>query len=168
MIQIQATIVGYGDLPATLFSSYDDEREVLAIAVEAEYREERREGAIVVANDERLDRDSLFSDEHLREAIAAYFAMQKGVARGEAGSRLIFRDRAQRAVPSVENDGYDESGPKWRVSPNIANVQVAALATAWYVKTRLLAVSGLAESAKTLMNVEHIAEKLERGHIVSI
>nr|DAV45196.1 MAG TPA: hypothetical protein [Caudoviricetes sp.] len=131
MRQIQATIVGFSGKPATLFSAYDNKSGVLVIAVDSEYRRERREGAIVVSNDVTVDRDAKFGEENILNAIKAYYLLKTGVAIDGKSSRLIVQERAMRANPEsgIERDGVDANGARYRVSDAITNLQMAALAT---------------------------------------
>jgi len=131
MIQIQATITGYGGQACSLFSVYDPAARVLVVGAEAEYRATRREGCIVLTNVPDLPRDGLFTEDELRSCIAAYYALKAGVAADGKSPRLVFSKRAQRANPdqSIEQDGIDSSGPRYRINPAITCAQVAALAT---------------------------------------
>lgn len=131
MIQIQATFSGYGGRPCSLFSAYDTRTRVLAVGVEADYRAERRDGCIVVTNEPDIARDSLFKDSDLMPAIAAFYALKAGVAADGLSARLVFADRAVRANPeqSVEQDGIDVNGPRYRIAGDVTCAQIAALAT---------------------------------------
>lgn len=131
MIQIQATIVGYGGKACSLFSVFDPESRVLVFGAEVEYRATRRDGCVVLTNDPEIPRDALFSDADLRSAIAAFFSLKSGVASDGKSSRLAFSDRAARANPeqSIEKDGIDAGGPRFRIAEGVTCGQIAALAT---------------------------------------
>lgn len=131
MIQFQATITGYGGRPCSLFSAYDPDARILVVGAEAAYRAERREGCIVLTNDQDIARDGLFTKEDLMDAIEAFYALKAGIASDGKSARLAFGNRAARANPeqSIERDGIDTSGPKYRVSQDISCGQIAALAT---------------------------------------
>lgn len=131
MIQIQATFTGYGGRPCSLFSVYDPDARVLVVGAEADYRAERREVCIVLTNVPDIARDGLFTDSDLMPGIAAFYSLKAGVAADGKSARLVFGDRAARANPeqSIERDGIDTNGPKYRLSDAITCGQIAALAT---------------------------------------
>ena len=151
MIQIQATFSGHAGAACTLFSAYDPATRVLAIGVEAAYREQRRDGCVVITNVAGIPRDSLFDMDHLRPAIEAFYALRSGVAADGVSSRLAFGERASRASPeqSIERDGIDSNGPKYRISPDITCAQMAALATCLHA-TKSHAISSAVSMAERL------------------
>lgn len=134
MTPIQATIIGFHNKPCTLFSVYDPETRILAVSVETDYWQSRRNDCIVITNDQTLDRDVIFAHENTRDAIDAFYELQQGVASDGQSTRLVFNDRALRANPSdsIEKEGLDERGQRYRISDNISCAKVAALATCWY------------------------------------
>lgn len=134
MIQIQASIIGYGGRPCSLYSAYDPASKVLVVGAEGEYRRERREGCIVITNEPDIPRDKLFTEDDLAAAINAYYALKQGVAADNKSARIVFADRAVRANPdqSIEKDGISENGQKFRLSEGISCAQIAALATCAY------------------------------------
>jgi hypothetical protein len=156
VIQIQATVTGYGGRQCSLFSAYDPEARVLVIGAEADYRAERRDGCIVLTNVPDIARDRLFTDADLLPAIAAFHALKAGVAAGGKSSRLVFAERAVRADPakSIERDGMDASGPKYRVADGITCGQIAALATCLHAirSDSVERAVTLAESFRDLLN----------------
>ncbi|QFY42985.1 hypothetical protein F6R98_10465 [Candidatus Methylospira mobilis] len=166
MTPIQATFVGYSSRPCTLFSAYNTHTGVLAISVEADYRKDRREGCVVITNDKTVDRDALFSDDHLHDAIAAFFLLQAGMASDNKSPRLVFSEKTQRVNPSnaIEKDGMDASGPRYRISESITCAQMAALATAWYASCRADSVEGALE----MFDKVNALNDLLSGKIVSI
>lgn len=128
---IQANITGYGGQPVSLFSAFDDDTGILTLAVEADYRSERREGCLLITNIKGIERDAWFGNDQLDEAIASFQHMRTHIAKDGRASCLVIGDRAQRANPAgaIEQDGIKERGMKYRVSPDISNAHVAALAT---------------------------------------
>lgn len=134
MIKIQATFIGYGGRPCSLFSALDPDTDVLVIASEADYRTQRRDECIVITNNPDIPRDSLFTEDNIKDAISAFYALKAGVAVDGKSSRLVFSDKAIRANPeqSIEKDGIDENGVKFRVSESISCGQMSALATCLY------------------------------------
>lgn len=128
---IQANITGYGGQPVSLFSAYDDETGILTLAVEADYRAERREGCLLITNVKGIERDAWFGNDQLDEAIASYQHMRGQIAQDGRSSCLVIGERAQRANPgnAIEQDGFNERGMKYRISADMNNAQAAALAT---------------------------------------
>ena len=151
---IQTSISGYGGSPCTLFSTYDEEKRIAVIAVEAEYRADRRAGCLVVTNDLHIERDELFKDEHIKPAIKSYFDLKGGVAADGQSTRLVFSDRAIRSAPEsiIERDGYDENGPRYRVADGVGCAHIAALATCYHIMRSEMAERSvkLAQSFKRL------------------
>ncbi|MFA5920163.1 MAG: hypothetical protein WC856_02580 [Methylococcaceae bacterium] len=158
MKAIQTTIVGYSGKPCSLFSVYDNEAKVLVISVEAGYRRERRQDCMVITNDPDIERDGLFSEAELKESISAFFAMQAGVAIDGKSNRLVFSDKAARANPSqsIEKDGMDANGQRYRISESITCAQIAALATCWYADTRYGTVEKVLDMADSIRALEHL------------
>lgn len=134
MIQIQATITGYGGRACSLFSAYDQDTRVLIIGAETEYRAVRRDGCIVLTNDPDIARDGLFEDHDLKPAIEAFYAFKSGFASDGKSPRMAFSERAVRANPEqiIEKDGLDAAGPRYRISDGATCGQMAALATFLY------------------------------------
>ena len=166
MIPIQATITGYFGKPCTLFSAYDQDAQVLVISVETDYRRERREGCMVITNDTNIERDGLFSEAELQQAIAAFFTLQGGIASDGKAGRLVFADKAARANPaqSIEKDGMDSNGQRFRISESISSAQIAALATCWYAASRIGTLDKVLNMAEKLIEIE----LFNRGAIFTI
>lgn len=162
MIHIQATIKGYGGKAATLFSAYDEAKKVLVLSVETDYRTERRAGCMVLTNDPEISRNSLFSDADLMPAIAAFFSLEGSTAADGKSPRMIFAERAKRSNPksSIERDGLDASGPRFRVAEGVTCGQVAALAACLYTLK-----SGAVERA---IDMSSAFRTLARGGILTI
>ncbi|SEN69711.1 hypothetical protein [Nitrosomonas marina] len=161
-IKIQSTFSGYNGGACTLFSLLDTDTNVLAISVQAEYRKERREDCVVITNELDIDRDKLFTDDDIKDAISAFYALQQGVASDGKDTRLTFSDRAARANPasSIEKDGIDVNGPRYRISENVTCGQMAALATCLHA----------IKAGKIEQTLEMASEltRLMSGEIVSI
>jgi len=166
MIAIQTTIAGYFGKPCTLFSAYDEEARVLVLSVETDYRRDKRDGCMVLTNDTSIERDGLFSEDNLQQSITAFFTMQGGVATDGKTSRLVFADKAARANPSqsIEKDGMDSNGQKFRISESITSAQIAALATCWYAESRIGTISNVITMADRLIDIE----LFNRGAIFTI
>lgn len=166
MIPIQVTIVGYFGKPCTLFSAYDADSRVLVVSIEADYRSERREGCMVITNDPNIERDGLFSESELQQSINSFFSMSGGVASDGKSGRLVFSDKAARANPaqSIEKDGMDKTGQRYRISESISSAQIAALATCWYADSRIANIDKVIHMADRLIEIE----LLNRGVIFTI
>lgn len=156
MIQIQATFTGYGGAPCSLFSAYDPQSRVLVVSAEAPYRADRREGCTVLTNVPDIARDKLFTDADLLPAIDAFHALKNGVASDGKSPCLVFSERANRANPatSIEQDGIEISGPKYRISAGVTCAQMAALATCLYA-VRSDTVERTVQMAETLRHLLH-------------
>lgn len=127
---VQASIASFGTRPETLFSMMDEESGAILVSKATALQLKRRAGAIVITDDPGIiDRDALFQMADLGAAVAAYGEVQAG---GKA--RLDYAQGLERCRPSVESDGYDASGPKWRINPGITAGQAAVLVTCWYVR----------------------------------
>lgn len=161
MIQIQATFAGYSGSAATVFSAYDPTSRVLVIAREVAYREDRREGCVVLTNVDGIPTDSRVRDDDMRDCILAYYALRNGVAADGKGSRLVLDRSVMRANPEavIERDGIDERGPKYRVADTITSAQMAVLATCRHA-AKSDAVSSVVSMAKRF-------ERLALGEILS-
>lgn len=132
-MKIQASIVGYGMAPATVYSFYDAESDILLVSKEAAYRTDRFSDAILIGGVELEARDSLFCDADFMDAIAEFFVRANG-------KTLMIDEKVARCDPrqKLEPDGMSDTGKRlYRVSPDITCGQVAVLATAWYVKKAL-------------------------------
>ena len=153
MIQIQANIGGFAGKPAIVFAALDEDTGILVIAAAVE-KAPRREGCFLISNEIRADRDSLFHDADLKQAIGAYYAIKGRVAGDGRSACLRFSERAMRAEPSgaIESDGVDMSGPLYRVSPEASNGQIAALAICAYAE-RYGAVNDVVDMADDLLNL---------------
>jgi hypothetical protein len=137
IIPIQACISGYTGKPCALFSGYDTESRILSIQVDTDFRKDRREGCVLITNQGDIERDVLFTQEELSEAIECFFAMTSGISNDGKSQRLVFADKVARARPStIEKGELNESGQKYRIDETISNLQIAALATCWYADSK--------------------------------
>lgn len=159
MIPIQSTIVGYQGMPKTLFSAYNPDTRVLVVSVEADYRAERRNECMVITNDDSVDRDMLFGEDDLQAAIESFFMLQGGVASDGKSPRLVFSEKAARANPtqSIEKDGMDTSGQRYRISENITSAQIAALAACWYAERKVKTIDSILDMAEKLNEIDVLA-----------
>jgi len=164
MIPIQANITGYAK-PATLFSAYDDDSGVLVFAVESSLKVERREGCLLIANAPDCSPDVLFGDSLFMESITAFFTLQAGNGQG---SQLLFQPNAERARPAIESDGFTDSGPQYRINPDITSAQIATLATCWYVHRRFGQIARTLAAFGQINAARSTAERLAAGQIVTI
>lgn len=162
MIKIQATFIGYGGKACSLFSAIDEDSKILVISAEADYRTERRDGCIVLTNDRDITRDSLFCDEHIKDAISAFYSLKAGIAVDGVSPRLVFSERAARANPeaSIEKDGIDPTGPRYRIAESVSCGQMAVLATCLYAIK--------ADTVKRTIQMFDDLSLLNGGHIITI
>ena len=135
-IRLQASIGGLaagGQMGAeTVLGEIDVSTGVLLIDAAATVRpghtEVRRKGCAVLTNNAGADdRDSLFTDADIRDAINDYF--------GFAGRGLLVLDDAvARLNPAtkIEADGLDEHGRKYRIAQDMSNGQLAVIALCWF------------------------------------
>lgn len=158
MTPIQATIVGYASKPSTVFAAYDSETRVLVVSVEAGYRAARRDGCIVISNDTTVERDSLFDESMMRDAILSFFALQAGVSADGKSSRLLFSEKAARSNPinSIEKDGMDANGQKYRVSEAITCAQVAVLTACRYAHSKAGPVDQMLGMADAINEIDYL------------
>jgi len=135
MIQLQANIGGFSGKPATVFAAFDEDAGILVIAVATD-KAPRREGCIVIATEQREDRDSLFQDADLKKAITAYYTLKGRQAADGSSACLRFAERAMRADPAgaIESDGVDMNGAVYRIAAGASNAQIGALAVCSYVE----------------------------------
>lgn len=162
MIQMQATFAGYGGGPRTLFSAYDPASRVLILAKDAEYRDKRFPGCVVLTNIDGIASDSRFRDDDIREAITAFYALSKGVAADGRSARLVLDPSVMRASPetAIERDGIDDRGPKYRIADGITCLQMAALATCLHALR--------ADTVERTVSLAARFERLALGEILTI
>lgn len=153
MITMQANISGYMGKPVTVLAGYNEEKGVLVISRVMPPIARHKE-CMLICNDTKADRDSIFSDDQLKSAITGYFHLKGEVASDGFSECLRFSDDAAVADPVsvIENDGLDVSGPKYRISPTATNAHIAALAICGYV-SRYSSVGEVVDMADDLFNL---------------
>ena len=130
-MKFSVSISGYGAngaAPVTILCVFDEGTGVLVAGKSITFKESRVEGFAMVTNLELAERDFLFTNEHLRDAIRDYNA--------RSGQGLIdISDELSRWKPDNKVDlvGVDERGPKYQLSPDIGNGEVAILAAVAFV-----------------------------------
>lgn len=162
MIQIQATFIGYGGRACSLFSAIDEDSNVLVVSAEVEYRTTRRDGCIVITNNHDIPHDSFFSDSDIKDAISAFYLLKTGLATDNNSPRLVFSERAARSNPeqSIEKDGIDYNGPRFRISEGVTCGQIAALATCLHASR--------ANTIRDTLNMADTLASLSSGRIITI
>lgn len=160
--QIQATITGYGGRACTLFSALNSDTKVLIFGAEADFKPDRRAGCIVLTNDPAIQRDSLFQESDLKAAITAFFALKSGYAADNKSPRMAFSERAARANPeqSIEKDGMDSTGPRYRIADGVSCSQMAALVTCLYASR--------ADTVSVAVKMAHTFRHFGHGGIITI
>jgi hypothetical protein len=141
-IRLQANIGGFGGAGSgahavTVLGEMLLDSQILlidaAVNVRAGAAEKRYEGCAVVTNNAASeDRDALFTEENLRQAVGDYFDFQ---ARG----LLSLDGDARQFDPAsgIEMDGIDERGRKYRFNSTITNGQVAVLVLCWFAQEQV-------------------------------
>ncbi len=125
------SISGYGTDGAqavTLVCFHDAESGVLIVDSSMTFAEHRPDGFALITNLPLQTRDFLFTEDHIRDSIRDYYAM--------SGQELIdIDDSLMRYRPDgkIEREGIDERGPKFKLSEDIGNGEVAILAAVAFV-----------------------------------
>lgn len=125
-MKIQASIAGFTGQPITLMAVYSEDSGIFFVAKQIKFREDRAlEGALLISNMDLPTVDSRFTDADFSGAIGSYFDLV-------AMRALDIDSDLQRFKPDnkIEVDKVDESGKKYRISPEIDNGQIAVLAIA--------------------------------------
>lgn len=118
------SIAGYSGPAITLVCAYDQRDDVLIVAQEEKNLvEERREGFGMVTNLNLSAIDLRFDDSRVRDSIGDYY-------RRRSQDTIDLMDKLARHSPenAVTNDGYDDHGPRYRISADITNGQIAVFA----------------------------------------
>ena len=145
---LRINCAGYKGKAASVFCAIDRGTGVLAVARESDLELTDRNGFLRVSNVTRDEFvDLLFTEESLRDAIAAYFELQ-------SLGLLRISERVGRISPDsrIERDGVDERGTKYRLSSDISSGQVAVLIASWVAKSQRDAESAL-EFADDLLDL---------------
>jgi len=131
MQKIQANISGFGPSPCTLYSALDTASGIVFVSTLKPLQPLRQAGCLLVADDSCAERDILFSADGLAEAIAAWQQLKNTPAHDGTPTRLHVGKLVQRANPqaAIEQDGWEASGPRWRIDATATNAQIAVLAT---------------------------------------
>lgn len=122
-VVIQAEITGYSGLAVNLMGALDMDSGLLIVARELAMGE-RTDGAVIVSNDPRAEqRDSLFDEDRLQNAIRLFF-------RAQATGMIELLSAVSKFDPShkIEANGLDENGSKYRLAPDVMNGNIAVLA----------------------------------------
>ncbi len=130
-LKIQANIQGFSkDKGITIFGALSLDTGVAVVAKEATFTNTAHDGFYVISSAKGQERrDLLFTVEELQQAIAAYIELD---ARGV----LVIGDALARYNPQskYDHDGFDEKGPKYRLSPDINSGHIAVMAIAMVAK----------------------------------
>jgi hypothetical protein len=142
---IEVSICGYEGPGITLICALKTDTNVVVIAAEErEAREVRREGFALVTNQHLDAADWLFTDDHIRKAIASYFT------RSTQGTLDIIEQLGRHDPKnSIVKVGFDENGPRYQIAPDITNGQLA-----------VLAACGFADRQLSLCAAESVADEL--------
>lgn len=159
-IRLQANIGGFGSAGSgaeavTVLGEMLLDSQILlidaAVRVRAGAAEKRYEGCAVVTNNASSeDRDALFTEDSLRQAVGDYFDFQ---ARG----LLALDGDARQFDPAsgIEQDGIDERGRKYRFNAAITNGQVAVLVLCWFAQEQVRSRKS-AESAREYQELQSL------------
>ncbi len=129
MQKIQASFRGFSGKACTVYAAYDSKSNFLVISKETEFRADRFNDCVIISNVDLPDREVLFENDQMNDAIQSYFELSNS-------NLLEVSDAASRCNPSntIERDGINEQGKSiYRISDQITNGQIAALAIAFYV-----------------------------------
>jgi hypothetical protein len=122
-IRIQSVATGYKGKAANLLGALDTDTGLLVVAREMPPGQVF-EGATVVTNDPRSgDRDSLFTEEKLQDAIRLFF-------RAKANGTIEIMSALTKHDPDhfIEVQGIEERGSRYRLNPDFTNGNAAVLA----------------------------------------
>lgn len=138
-ILIQAAIVGYAGSPKTLYSVYNPGIGILAISRLGSFNPVRRPHTALVTNDAAVDdRDSLFTENDLHDAIDAYFSLLHSRTKDGHSSRLTYSQEISVGSVSpesrIERESIDVNGSKYRIAGDISCAQIACLATCLFAQ----------------------------------
>jgi len=122
-VRIQSIATGYKGKAANLLGALDTETGLLIVARELPAGEVFA-GAMLVTNDPRSEqRDSLFTEEKLQEAIRLFF-------RAKANGTIDIMSSLTKHDPEhmIEVQGIEERGSRYRLNPDFTNGNSAVLA----------------------------------------
>jgi hypothetical protein len=128
---MRVNAAGYIGEPVSLMCSFDPSTDILAVVKKMPaYEDSDRAGYLRVTTQERdAAHDAVFLEDDTRDAILAYFDMR------QMGHLNLVKDMASHQPEnSIEREGMDEHGMKFRVKPEITNAQFAVLVACFYAK----------------------------------
>ena len=154
-MQIQSSIMGFSRTPTSVYSIYDDEANYLVVIAEKEWRTTRFKECVLISDEELDDRDFLFNQQKVSDAINAYYDMV-------SLSSIEVKDSVARCNPDagIEYDGLKEGGKIFRLSPDITNSQVAVLAACLFIKDN--------KKAKLSLDMADDLRDLMQGDVITI
>ena len=132
---IQANIKGYKGDPVSLFSVYDTDTGILSIAKQTRYSSEKKPKCLLITNDAKENcRDLLFSEDDFKASIRAFNWLENGLAADKVSKRLQIDSSVNFCNPNavIDLDKLEESGPKYRLDPEMTNSHAACLASCFY------------------------------------
>lgn len=126
-MNIQAIFKGYAGDGVTVYSKWTNG--ILVVNKIVDYRPDRYKDCLIIADADVPERESLFTDEHVSDAIGAYMHMK-------ACGELDIGDAAARGNPEywVQDADTNNGLRRFMVKPQVENAVVAVLATCWQVK----------------------------------
>lgn len=122
-VRIQSIATGYKGKAANLLGALDTDTGLLIVAKEL-LPGQVAEGALLVTNDPRSEqRDSLFSEEKLQDAIRLFF-------RAKANGTFEVMAALTKHDPDhmIEVQSIEERGSRYRLNPDFTNGNAAVLA----------------------------------------
>lgn len=135
--KIQANISGYNGMPVSLFSLYDTEKGILAVAKLTPLETDRKKDFLLVTNIQNAPyKDLVFGEKNLKESIESFYQLVNGVASDKVSKRIQFSAGTKFCNPeaSIQAAAIEASGTKYILNKDITNAQVATLATCLYCK----------------------------------
>lgn len=125
------SISGYQGQAVTLLCVLDGKTGVLLVGSQRPFLREAPEGFALVSN-VRLDTaDYVFGDEHLRNAIRAFFE-RRTMGQVDIAEALVRFDPDS----AIERDGVDERGTRYVLNENIGSGQMAVLAAVSFAEAQ--------------------------------
>lgn len=133
---LQANIKGFYGKPVSLFGVIDTDTGVLNIVKLAQNQIKRKDGCILISNEEKNDYDFAFNDGLIRKAIISYYDLKSGFAEDGITPLLMIGNKVGSSDPqsSIEQRGISESGTEYQISAGITNQQMAALGMCLYAR----------------------------------
>lgn len=135
-------------MPITVLGYLDETNGVLVVAKSVEYKEEKlAPDMVLVANLDLPQRDWMFTDDHIQESITRFYSRQ-------AQQLITIPASLARIDPTskIEVDNIDAHGRKYRLSPDIANGQMAVLAMVAYAD-RFKGISSALSASTELLDL---------------